>query len=267
MRVKGSCAGLAVVEMVLLGAVIGPWEKKDFKDWTTEDAELIMRKSPWAKEMPMPAAGRPGQMVLEHGDSGGPPPSGSLGNPSNTTTGTNMSAAGNPGSAGPADPSGTHNLPTPHSPSTMSTSSGAPILHSNLTVVWASARPIRLAVLRLRSGSNTPADSELERVTRPWPDYVIAVSGLPAPIESELDPSKLKDNAFLSVKNKAPVVASRSDYRKIGNSDVYFFHFPKAALPIAASDRQVEFKMKMGKIEVKKKFELGEMHYQGELSL
>jgi len=63
------------------------------------------------------------------------------------------------------------------------------------------------------------------------------------------------------------VQAIDSDYRRIGNADVYFFRFAKESLPISVADRQVEFKMALGKIEVKKKFELGEMQYKGRLAL
>jgi hypothetical protein len=74
-------------------------------------------------------------------------------------------------------------------------------------------------------------------------------------------------NAYLCLQGKAPVQAMESDYRRIGNSDVYFFRFTKATLPISAADREVEFKMAMGQIEVKKKFEPGEMRYKGQLAL
>lgn len=258
-------ASFAALAIGVVGAATGPWQR-EFADWTADDARLIMHKSPWAKEMPMPAGGRPGLIVMERGDIGAPPPSASLGNPSNTTTGTNMSTAGNPGSAGPADPSGTHSLPTTNTPSTMAHSSSAPVQQTGLVVIWASAKPIRLAVLRLRSGTSQPPDVDVQRANRPSPDYVIAVEGLPAP-EAAADPAMLKDGASLVVKGKPAVGATRSMYRKIGASDVYFFHFPKSALPLAVGDKQVEFKMKLGRIEVRRRFDLGEMQFQGELSL
>lgn len=257
---------LAASTVFLFAAGNTPWLNKDFKDWTRDDAELIMRKSPWAKQIPMPAAGRPEVMVLEHGDTYAPPPSGSVGNPSNTTTGVNMSAAGHPGSNGPADPSGTHNLPTPQSPSSATAPTGAPRHETDLTIIWASAKPIRLAVLKLRSEGNTPTQEEMDRATRITQDYVIAVAGLPAP-EAGFDPGTLKNTATLAVKGNPPKASNRSFYRKIGNSDVYFLHFPKIAIPLTAADRQVDFRMTMGKIEVKRKFDLNEMQFQGDLSL
>jgi hypothetical protein len=257
---------LAALETtLLLGAAIAPWRDKQFNDWTTADARLIMRKSPWAKSTPMPAGGRSGLTVLENGDSDAPPPSAALGNPSNTTTGANMSVGGNPGSAGPADPSGTHELPTPQTGSSAA-SAGAPYPEGGLTVIWASATPVRLAVLKLRSGATTPAQADVDRAEKATRDYVIAVVGLPEPAAG-LDAGALKTAAFLAIRSKPPVVAASSDYRKIGTADVYFFHFLKPALPITVNDRQVEFRMTFGRMEVRKRFDLSEMQYQGQLAL
>lgn len=257
---------VGLTAVVLLGAASGPWQGKDFNDWTEKDAHVILSKSPWAKQIPMPAGGRPGVVVLDHGNENAPPSAASIGNPSNTSSGTNMTPSGNPGSAGPADPSGTHNLPNSRSPAGTAGSAGAPDPSMGLTVIWASAKPVRLAVLKLRSVGNTLTQAEIDRANNEPREYVVAVSGLPAP-DPASDPATLKDNAFLTAKGKAPETAARSVYRKIGNSDVYFFHFPKANYPIAASDGQVEFKMKMGPIEVKRKFDLNEMQFQGQLAL
>ncbi len=257
---------------LLFGSAAAIWQTKEFKNWTDKDAQNLMTDSPWAKQMPMPAGGRPGVVVIEPGANGATAPAASLGNPSNTTTGTNMAVAGNPGSAGPADPTGTHySAATPSasntpSPSTVSGNTGAPEPQSKLTIIWASAIPVRLAVLKLRSAGNTPTDDQIVNAMRPRPNYVIAVVGLPAP-EGGSDPKALAKDAFLTVRGKSSLVANDSSYRRIGNSDVYFFHFSKASLPITAGDQQVEFKMTMGNMEIKRKFDLKDMQYQGQLAL
>jgi hypothetical protein len=247
-------------------AVAGAWQSKDFKDWTEKDARAVMTSSPWGKQVPLPAAARPAVMVMEPGSNGAPPPTASLGNPSNTTTGTNMTVAGNAGSAGGADPSGLHNLPTTQTPSQMEGSAGAPTPHPALTIIWASATPIRLAVLKLRTQGGPITETQVENAMKPRPNYVIAVSGLPAP-EGEFDPKELAKSASLRVRGKPPLAANDCAYRRIGNSDVYFFHFTRTALPITAADQEVEFKMRMGQAEIKKRFDLKEMQYQGQLAL
>jgi hypothetical protein len=242
------------------------WQHKEFSEWTLEDARTIMRDSPWAQRIPMPAAARPSMVVVEPAANGASPPTASLGNPSNTTTGVNMSAAYNPGSTGGADTSGMHNLPTTQTPSGIAPSAGAPVLENPITIVWASALPVRLAILKMRSGSSTPPEEQIARASRPHDDYTIAVSGLPAP-DPQSDPKALAKRAFLSVKGRSPVLASDSNYRKIGDSNVYFFRFPRQSLVLSDSDGQVEFKATVGSIEVKKAFALKEMRYKGQLAL
>jgi hypothetical protein len=244
------------------------WQSKNFGDWTDKDAQAIMTDSPWAKQIPMPASARPSVTVMEPGGVASPP-SASLGNPSNGTTGANMSNPAIGGSNGPADANGLHNqpgAPTAPTPSGVSRNTGAPAPASVVTIIWASATPVRLAVLKLRSGANKPTEEQIAHASTERSNYVIAVVGLPAP-EGGSDPKALAQTAYLHSKGKEPVRAIDSDYRRIGNSDVYFFRFARASLPITTADREIEFKMEMGQIEVKRKFDLGEMRYKGELAL
>ncbi len=261
----------SVVVLLLSGATLAfaaashVWQEKNFKDWTDQDARSILMDSPWGKQIPMPVNGRPKITVIESGPEGAPPPTASLGNPSNTTTGTNMSTAGNPGSAGPADPNGTHDLPTARS-SSMAALVGAPEPPILIGIVWASAKPVRLAVLKLRSAGATPSDSQAANVLKSDPYCVIAVVGLPAP-DGDSDPKAWAKSASLRVPGKPTLAAFDSKYEKIGKSDVYFFRFLRASLPIDASDRQIEFKMRLQRINVQTKFELDQMTFQNALAL
>src|SRR5579875_811169 len=105
-----------VLLLFACGACLAPgtsaWQNKDFQDWTDKDAQAVMTDSPWAKPMPMPANGRPDVLVIEPGSGVNSPPAASLGNPSNTTSGANMSNPAVGGSTGPAEPGGTRPLPT-----------------------------------------------------------------------------------------------------------------------------------------------------------
>ena len=256
---------LGLAGLVIVGANLPVWHKP-YQDWTDKDAQQIMTNSPWAKQLPMPAATRPGIAVVEPGSNGVPPPTASLGNPSNTTAGTNMSVAANPGSAGPADPSGTHRLPSAQTPSGVAPETPAPEPGRPIHIVWASATPVRLAVLKLQSGPNAPTDGEIERVSKMRENYVIAVVGLGAP-DRDTDTGALARDASLSVKGKPVVAAATCQYRRIGNADVYFFRFPRTSLPIDINDRQVEFKLRFGQAEIKHRFDLSNMEYEGKLAL
>ena len=266
MNVKPALLFLSVwVAFAATGGVV-PWQTKNFRDWTDQDAQQIMRESPWAKRIPLPAGGRPAVITMEPGANGAPPPSASLGNSSNSTTGTNMTVAANAGSAGGADPTGQHTLSTTQAPSGMAPSDGAPSIELPVTVIWASATPVRLAVLKLRSAGQPISEEQVTKAEAQRPNYVIAVVGLPAP-DPMLDPKELAKDALLSVKGKTAEMATSSDYRKIGGSDVYFFHFSKANLPVASTDRQAEFKMRMGAAAIKAKFDLNQMQYEGQPAL
>jgi hypothetical protein len=262
--------GLVLFSPLFAGILVaGPttpvWDKA-FNDWTEKDAQQILTDSPWAKQMPMPAAARPSITVIEPGANGAPPPTAALGNPSNTTVGTNMTVAANPGSAGPAEPNGLHTLPTTQTPSTVGQTAPAPEPQTPLGIIWASAKPVRLAVLKLQSGVNTPTTGEIERISRPRPNYVIAVVGLAAP-DRDTDLNALATKASLTVKGKPASSAATCSYRRIGNANVYFFRFPRTGFPLAAEDQQVEFKLTFGQAQIKHRFDLHSMQYDGQLAL
>jgi len=252
----------ALVVAFAIGSPTPEWRGKKFEDWTVQDAQAVMTDSPWSKKIPMPAGGRPAMTVVESGNNGAPPTA-ALGSPASATTGLNATAAGNAGNSGSGDGM-PRNLPTSSRQSGMAPTAGAPEQAPPLTVVWASAVPVRLAILKLRSGPNTPTEAQIENARKANEYYVIAVSGLPG---SEVDPKSLSGKAFLAVKGKPEENASESSYRKIGASDVYFFRFRRDGFPIAASDKEVEFKVSVGSVEVKRKFSLRDMQYEGNLAL
>jgi hypothetical protein len=259
MQSKWRIAFVAACSGMILAGASAVWQK-DFSTWTEKDAHAVVNNSPWAKQMAMPIAGRPDQIVLEQPETGGVAPSASLGNPANTTANSNAGTADNRN-----DPNGPHNSNT-KLPSGVPPSAGAPERQPVVTILWSSAAPVRLALLKLHSGASTPTSEQIANALKPRPNYIIAVSGFPPP-EAGSDPKSLAAGAFLAIHGKPPVVSTESDYRKIGNSDVYFFRFPRTSLEIAPSDQQVEFRLKMGKIEIKKKFDLAGMQYQGQLAL
>ncbi len=256
--------GSAFLALALaVGSPTAAWQGKKFEDWTVQDAQSVMNDSPWSKKIPMPAGGRPAMTVVDQANNNGAPATASLGNPGNATTGLNATSAGNATGTGSGDGSG-RNLPTSTRPSGMAPSAGAPEQPPPVTIVWASATPVRLAILRLRSGQNTPAETDIANAHKTNEFYVIAVSGLPA---SDVDAKNLWQKASLAVKGRPPEKAAESNYRKIGTSDVYFFRFRRDGFPLAASDKEVEFKVSVGSVEVKKKFALRDMQFEGNLAL
>jgi hypothetical protein len=62
------------------------------------------------------------------------------------------------------------------------------------------------------------------------------------------------------------IPCSESDFRTFANRNLYIFRFPKTA-NFSLDDHEVEFKVTLGHMQIKRKFELRDMVYQGNLAL
>lgn len=166
-----------------------------------------------------------------------------------------MSVSGSPGSQGPATLT-----PAPHheqvpTQSMVSGESGAPAAASPITVIWASAIPVRLAVAKMHAGQNPVPDEAIAHAEQVHDSYVIAVVGLPA----------APGRGTLSARGKAAMAKGPPDYRRIGSADVYFYRFAKP--PFEAHDGKAEFRFQFGSTTLKTNFDLGTMTYDGKLAL
>ena len=252
---------LFTCSLVFAGTV--SWSSKDFRDWTVKDARQLLTDSPWAKSMPTPGAGRP-TMVVESTGVGTTAPTAALGNPSNTNSGSNIRVPANEGGEPASNMPGGQHTPTAPAQSGMWPAPSAPPLPPAITIIWASAPPVRLAVSKLRAGDNPPSHDQVQRALSPTKGYVIAVLGLPPPVEGS-DIEQLAKQASLTFKGKEPVESSSVDYRQVGERDIYFFRFPK--IPITGDEGRAEFRLNFEGLNLHQKFELGAMRYQGKLAL
>ena len=154
------------------------------------------------------------------------------------------------------------------------------------TVRWQTALPVREALLR-QSGVTKPDDSKAaESLTAPVTGYVIAVVGLPERMPSQsrgrygstddtdnrdtdrdrdadrLD--QLKSATYLNRKDRPTLFAEKVERDKDGST--ILFTFPRTN-PISLDDKEVEFVTRYGPMEIKHKFKLKDMVYQGKLEL
>jgi len=149
-----------------------------------------------------------------------------------------------------------------------------------LSVVWESAKPIQDA-----HPLNLPATLENQ--------YIIAVTGIPqqalamavrggrggrgrrpnsegtppeAPPAAPADQAApLKQAVTLSVKGKDPVHADA--VMAMNRNMTLLFGFAKDALPLAATDKEVEFTLKLGNLSGKTRFNLKDMMYNEQLAV
>ncbi|MBM3727728.1 MAG: hypothetical protein FJW40_20185 [Acidobacteria bacterium] len=133
-----------------------------------------------------------------------------------------------------------------------------------LTIRWMSAEPVKEALTR--SQAENAAIKAM-----PGEAHVIAAVGFPmmrTPQPNEVDAfrERMKKSARLVRKGKDPVEAAQVGFLREGGKMVVLWVFPKTA-GIDAADKEVSFEQKMGPMEIKAKFVLKDMMYQGKLSL
>ena len=251
------------------------WNTKDSSVWTTEDANVILNKSPWAKQIKV---GGQQQRPMQRGRRGG------MGYP-----GGGYPGGGYPGGGG-GYPGGGGGYPQGGGGG-----GGAPQMRA--VVRWESAKPVLEAEARLKNGSNPRDSSDLRPGEAPPQEgsqsgpkisgnpfanhYVITVVGLPAPGSRSRYPDDDNDSnsnsnsrsssgglsrsardqmmstTQLTVKNKG--VMSPDDIKLSPQSiDEIQFFFPKTT-PLSIDDKEVTFHAMIGKYKVENKFELKQM--------
>lgn len=138
-----------------------------------------------------------------------------------------------------------------------------------VTVQWASALPVRLAEAKSAGGAADPA------ALKPLNEYIIAVIGFP---KSGFEPGgstgSNSDDADLADHLKVITVLlfgqQRLNPSKVelnqGRDGQTIFHFEKSE-PITIHDKDAEFRVTSDRMEIKKKFALKDMEYQGKLDL
>lgn len=260
-----------------------PWTRPP-ASWTDRDIERILTDSPWAKQVSITlSAGMPmgGGGGRRGGRGGAGPLSGGIPDAS-VGGGSEGGMGGMGGRPGMGEGMGGTMAPS-----------------VTFQIRWQSAKPIKLATVRARMGAEADTSPQArEFVEREEPDYVIAVigpplgpppeagarpgGGEPRPAAGKAGPpgagrelhgrdpgawmAALKENTWLAWKNHEKLHPSQVTTPPGGQRGVLIFHFPKDH-PIELEDREVEFCMRQGALEVKRKFRLKDMVYEGKLSL
>jgi hypothetical protein len=236
-------------------------------EWTGPEVYQILNNSAWSKmvKVNLPSVGA-GGLDNQNGAN------------TNSNAGVGTPAGGRRGMGGGMGGGGrTQRTYSSGSGASGSSSGGAARSGpTEVTIQWQSALVVRMAAAKKAGESVDPA------AYKPLDEYVVAVIGLP--ITAVGGPAASADsNSTLSAEEeqrveenvKSSTTILRSGHEPLkptkieldqGKDGRMLIHFSKSD-PIRASDKSVEFRLAMGHTEVRKKFPLKEMEYQGKLQL
>ena len=235
-KLLGTGAVWLVASAALLAADF--WAEKNFTTWSDKEVEKMLTDSPWAKEAII-------------------------------VMGSLTSASDDPFyiEADPFQAGIGADIPEPE----CGGGQFQRIRRVKATITWASALPIKLALVRrlIRLDAPIPPDDQ-EVLTRDDPFYTVDVVGLPAPfaaLEPVLD--TVKAQTMLRRGNKAPIAPANVQlFRNEADQSVLLeFKFPRTDA-LTMDDTDVEFVTTLGTTnEIRKRFKLDEMVFGDQLAL
>jgi hypothetical protein len=242
------------------------WNKKEPAEWSSDEIDKLVTKSPWAKEVTVSSAamsrgyGNGGGGGNTGGGMGDPGVGGGGGYPGGGMGGGGMGGGGmgGRGSGGGGRRGGGGPMPVSY----------------KATVRWESAKPVQEAL-------KTPLPEGLAGA------YVISVSGVPVvqPGRQHSDDGdtdttvskglsdevldRIKSLTYLEPKGKSPAQPSVVQKGSISSSGTptLLFGFPRDVVALTAEDKEVAFTTRLGLIDVKTRFNLKDMLYRKELAL
>lgn len=134
-----------------------------------------------------------------------------------------------------------------------------------LLVTWRSALPMKQALVRAQIGlgETIPAESQ-QLLERTESLYVVTIEGLPLQYARAVE--GMNTTTFLKRDRKDPIAAAETASQKTATGLVVVFAFPKTD-GITLQDKEVELVTKLGHVDIKKKFNLKDMMFHGQLEL
>ncbi|BDC51070.1 hypothetical protein F183_A33860 [Bryobacterales bacterium F-183] len=257
--------------LLLTGVVAAEiWQQKPPAEWSDKDCLKLMSKSAWAKESTLSGGAGPmrqpgmGRMEVDP-STGAPGPNQQIGGglepPGGGGGGGGMGGGrggmGGGGGGGMGGMGGGGGVGGP----------GAAAM-PKATVRWESAAPYQEAMKKMHAEGASASDVE--------GFYVITVSGLKlglgrggnsATVEQlNRARERMKDQTQLTRKGKDPINCAKVEGTPSVEGTTLRFYFPRSE-PISVEDKDVQFETKMGPMELKTKFALKDMVWNGKLAI
>jgi hypothetical protein len=217
------------------------WTKKKYADWSQKEVQQMLKGSPWAHAVDMRIGG---------GRSGGGGSGGGGGRRGGSGGGGSLGDASGGGGSGGGSAQGSVEM--------------VPAI--NLVMRWDSALPVKQAMAKQLADAGGGISFEAAKLLeRKETQYVISISGVPSRMLGS-DPNRFRPTAFLNIKGKDPIKADSVKTGRDQANAVLYLLFPRSSL-IVLEDQEVEVALKAGPIDVKRKFKLKEMVFEGKLEL
>lgn len=222
------------------------WVKKKYSEWNQQEVRKMLFDSPWAR----PVEVTTGEMRPTTGGGRGRGGRGGGG-------GGGMGGGG--ASGGGMDPMGSTG------PASAESAAGD-VPRTTLIVRFYSALPIKQAMVRARYGDEVlQSPPAAQFLSRPETAYAIGIFGpqrlLPA------DAAGLKEQAQLTIKGREPIAAQNVVVERGSGGTAVVFLFPRAGNPVTLNDDSFELKVKFRSFEVRHRFKLKELLFDGKLEL
>jgi hypothetical protein len=251
------------------------WNKKPPSQWTSQEIDLLITKSPWAREVHAQYAAGEGPSDMNGGGYPGGNPGGGYpgGNPGGGYPGGGYPGGPSRGGIGGLGIPGIGGIGFPGGGGRPRNGGGTPrggaMSAYQGTVRWESALPVMDA---MKAALPEAFDGH----------YVICVSGIPLLSNSRYqgedddsassrrqeqdDLDRMKGLSSLQVKGKELVQAGVVA-RQVSSGSSFLFGFSRELLPLAAHDPEVSFSSRLGRLVVKARFLPKEMLYHGDLAV
>ena len=226
------------------------WQTKKYSDWSDKEVGKMLLDSPWARKASVELRG---SAVMDVPNPGGL-----------TDIGGDMNSR-----RGDLDDAG-------QGPSRREQTGGRPPEASsaqdkNVVVRWQSALPVKQAIARFHYGDFTEPSWNIDKMLYlDEPYYIAGIIGLPERLAGP-NLKALTSVATLRLKNRPAIqaVAIQTEELMAGTVNLFFF-FPKlqpGAHLITDADKEVEVVLNAPGAEVRRKFKLKDLMYNGKLEL
>ena len=233
------------------------WISKPFTEWSEKDAQKMLENSPWAKTVSIALKGAPNMDTSRTGGSG----RGSMGEIGSTQPASEdpMAGPGGGGRGGRNRGGGGDSM------------GEGPAATATVVVRWASALPVRQAMMKLKYGAEAGTSPEAKKFLEAQENiYAVVISGAGRGMmgmgTGESIKKELLERTALLVKGKEDIKAVDLQMARGARGNDLVFLFPRK-VELTMEDKEVEFATKLESMSLKQKFRLKDMMFDGKLTL